>query len=640
MRTHLSLLIFALSISIFSHTSTNAQIILTVAGNGTMGYSGDGGPATTAKISSSMTIKCDALGNVFVGDFNNHRIRKVDTFGIITTFAGSGSIGYSGDGGSAILSSLSSPQGIAFDTSGNAYIADAGASCIRKVDLSGTITTIAGTPGSSGFSGDGGPAASCLLNHPRDISIDHLNNIYILDFDNLRIRMISPSGIISTVAGNGSPTHSGDGLPATAASFRPNFMTVDSYGNLYISTILPGTGGYSYIRKVNAAGIISTIAGAGPIGYSGDGGPATAATISCSGICVDTSGNVVFADGSNRVRMIDGLGFVKTIAGNGLLSFSGDHCLATDASMRNPLSVTCDRNNNIYVLDNNNFRVRKIFAGNPPMFIGGVTYHVNMCRGTTLALDTVLAANDLDLGQSLTWSIITPPTHGVLTSGSPTTSTGGIVLSSGFSYTPSFPYMNSDSFTVLVKDCGGLSDTSTITISVDSIMTDISIIGIDTICVGSSSPLTSIVGGGVWTSSAPSIATISSTGIITGISSGIASISYRIENACGTSTSTRSIYVKNDENCNTYSKILQASSEDIEIWPNPLNSENVNIRLKSQKITHVRTRVYNITGELLLTISSQTNSIEKITLPYSTGTYVVVADFDGIILKRTIILEK
>ncbi|MBE2288692.1 MAG: T9SS type A sorting domain-containing protein, partial [Chitinophagaceae bacterium] len=566
--------------------------------------------------------------------------RKVDTFGIISTFAGSGSIGYGGDGGSAVLASLTSPQGIAFDTYGNAYIADAGSSCIRKVDLSGIITTIAGTPGSSGFSGDGGPASGCLLNHPRDIAIDHLNNIYILDFDNLRIRKISPSGIISTVAGNGSSAHAGDGGPATAASFRPNFISVDPYGNLYISTILPGTGGYSYIRKVDITGTINTIAGSGPIGYSGDGGPATAATISSSGLCVDTAGNIIFADGTNRVRMINGTGIITTIAGNGTSSFSGDRCLSVNAAMRNPLSVTSDYNNSIYVLDNNNFRVRKIVAGNTPSFNVGSSYHISTCRGSVKSLDTLLSVNDPDITQTINWSIITPPTNGVITIGGSALTTGGTILPSGFSYSPSFPYAGSDSFTIVANDCGGLSDTTTIRVAIDSIITDLPILGIDSICVGSSSVLASPSGGGIWTSAASAIATISSTGTVTGVSSGLVTISYIVDNSCGSTTSTHNIFVKNDESCNTSTKTAEALSDFLQIWPNPATNQNIQFRLTTNKTTKVRIHIYNTLGEQVYGARCVSNSTEKISLPDTNGVYIAVLEFDGKVLQKKISLLK
>jgi hypothetical protein len=252
----------------------NAIIIDTVAGNGSWGYSGDGGPATEAMLSYPRGVAVDASGNIYIADLYNHRIRKVDTSGIITTVAGNGDEGYSGDGGPATEAMLDFPFGVAVDASGNIYIGDTHNYRIRKVDTSGIITTVAGN-GAWGYSGDGGPATEAMLDFPCDVAVDASGNLYIGDVYNQRIRKVDTSGIINTVAGNGSWGYSGDGGPATEAQLHGPFgVTVDASGNLYIADY-----DNQRIRKVDTSGIITTVAGNGSRGYSGDGGPATDAML-------------------------------------------------------------------------------------------------------------------------------------------------------------------------------------------------------------------------------------------------------------------------------------------------------------------------------------------------------------------------
>jgi trimeric autotransporter adhesin len=209
-----------------------------VAGTGSYGYSGDGGIATSAKLSYPGGVAIDASGNIYIVDTGNSRIRMVTkSTGIISTVAGTGSYGYRGDGGIATSASLNFPRGVAIDASGNLYIADTDNNRIRMVTKStGIISTVAGT-GSSGYSGDGGLATSAALNYPRGVAIDASANIYIADFYNYRIRMVTKStGIISTVAGTGSSGYSGDGGLATSAALNyPYGVAIDASGNIYIA---------------------------------------------------------------------------------------------------------------------------------------------------------------------------------------------------------------------------------------------------------------------------------------------------------------------------------------------------------------------------------------------------------------------
>ena len=209
--------------------------ISTVAGDGIATFSGDGGPATSARLRNPFGVELDSSGNLFIADLGNNRIRKVDTSGNISTVAGNGSQGFSGDGGPATSTKLNNPRVVVVDSSGNLFIADTNNNRIRKVDTSGNISTVAGN-GSFGLSGDGGPATSTTLSNPRGVAVDSSGNLFIADTFNQRIRKVDTSGNISTVAGNGTFGFSGDGGPATSAKlFAPMGVAVDSSGNLFIA---------------------------------------------------------------------------------------------------------------------------------------------------------------------------------------------------------------------------------------------------------------------------------------------------------------------------------------------------------------------------------------------------------------------
>ncbi len=279
-------------------------IITTVAGNGSGISSGDGGLATAAELDILGGIAVDDIRNIYIAESRFHRIRKVNSItGIITTIAGNGTWGYSGDGGLATNAKITNPSDVAIDASGNIYIADNGNKRIRKVNsTTGIITTLAGN-GTSGYSGDGGLATTASLNSLTGLTVDASGNIYISDFDNNRIRKVnSNNGIITTVAGNGTSGYSGDGgLATTASIYEATDISLDIRGNIYIADRS------NRIRKVNiTSGIITTVAGNGTFGYSGDGGIATDAEITYPhGVAIDVIGSIYISDiGNHRIRKV------------------------------------------------------------------------------------------------------------------------------------------------------------------------------------------------------------------------------------------------------------------------------------------------------------------------------------------------
>jgi uncharacterized protein (TIGR03437 family) len=333
--------------------SVSAGVIGTTAGNGVLGFTGDGGPATAAQINTPTGIALDAAGNLYIADYANNRIRKV-TAGVISTVAGKGTPGYSGDGGLATKAQLNQPYVITVDPSGNLYVADFGNNRIRQVAVNGVIYTAAGN-GTAGFSGDNGSPISAQLHFPSGIAFDTAGNLYFADYENNRVREVS-AGIVTTVAGNGIAGFSGDAGAATAAQLnQPSAVAVDSAGNLYIADT-----GNNRIRKV-VGGTISTIAGNGTAGYSGDNGVAANAELNQPlGIAFDASGNFYIADSANnRIRKI-AAGTITTVAGNGTPGFGGDAGSPTAAQLRNPSDIVLDSSGNLYIADSGNNRIRKV----------------------------------------------------------------------------------------------------------------------------------------------------------------------------------------------------------------------------------------------------------------------------------------
>ena len=329
--------------------------ISTLAGTGKCGHSGDGSAATGAQLCGPQGVAVDSAGNVYISDTNNNTIRKVVAGGTIFAIAGNGGYGYSGDGGAATAAQLRFPLGLSLDSAGNLYIADARNNVIREVSSSGIITTVAGT-GAGGYSGDNGPATSAQLSDPGGVAIDSAGNLEIADNVNNRVRVVNQAGAITTLAGNGFTPSSGDGGQAALAQFSVfSALAVDATGSLYI-----GDPNAYVVRKVTPGGAIATIAGTGSCCNSGDGGPATSAAVKPSAMAVDSSGNLYIGSGA-RVRRIAPNGAITTIAGTGVSGFSGDKGPATSAQIGDsPLGLAVDSQGTLYISDLSNLRVRKV----------------------------------------------------------------------------------------------------------------------------------------------------------------------------------------------------------------------------------------------------------------------------------------
>ncbi|HTA26689.1 MAG TPA: T9SS type A sorting domain-containing protein [Bacteroidia bacterium] len=349
------------SFFIFHFSFSHAQIINTIVGNGIAGYSGDGGQATDAEIWGPSGVFVDKIGTIYIADALNNRIRKVDTAGIITTVAGNGygsggNGGYSGDGGVATDAELYFPISAILDNKGNIYIGDDRNCRVRMVNTAGIISTFAGD-GILGFSGDGGIATAAEIKEPGILGIDTFQNIYIADALSYRVRKVNTSGIITTVAGGGG-NYPDNGGPATAAQLGEMYgLLVSNTNNYYFSVEYQ-----SRVCEVNSSGILNTLVGNGVSGFSGDGGLATDAELNIpGGVYFDANNNLIFSDASNyRIRLVNLFGVISTIVGNGVAGFSGDGGPATDAEVNIVEDLYEDGQNNLYLADYYNNRLRKV----------------------------------------------------------------------------------------------------------------------------------------------------------------------------------------------------------------------------------------------------------------------------------------
>ncbi len=385
----------------------SSGVISTVAGNGS--FAGDGGPADKATLNSPADVAVDTQHNLYIADTENSRIRKVDSAGVITTVAGSDAAGHAGDGGPATSAQLYEPYAVDVDASGDLFIADETNNRVREVDASQTIQTVAGS-GSYGYGGDSGPATQALFQGPEGIAVDKRDgSVYVADSSDYRIRHFTVGGQIETVAGTGVYGFSGDGGPGNQAqiSFVAK-LAVDAQGNVYLAD-----SGNQRIRMIATDGTISTVAGNGLSSYTGDGGLATKASLSYpGGVAVDADGNLYISDTyNNRIRRVSTAGIISTIAGSGDAGFTGDGGPATKASLYHPKGLAVDDQGNVYVADTGIHRIRKLTPGatlgelalvNAASFANGdvTPGMIVSVYGDNLASETA-AAPGADLPQSL-----------------------------------------------------------------------------------------------------------------------------------------------------------------------------------------------------------------------------------------------
>ncbi len=450
---------------------------------GTYGFSGDGGPATLAKFSRIGDFNLDKFGNIYLCDATNYRIRKVDTSGIVNTVVGKNSAPYTYvEGAAATTEYIGSPEWVVLDSNNCIYFTYLGYSglrnSVRKVDTIGITTTCAGSISGalSGSTADSIPATSARINAPLRLAVNRQNQLFFLTSD-MKIYKLSQSDTLSIYAGTGTRGYTGDGGNAKLAMIYPSYLAFDNCGNLYFPQASDHV-----IRKIDTSGIISTICGTGSPGFSGDGGPASAATL------------------------------------------------------HNPAGIDVDCVGNIYIADDSNFRIRKIIYPNKtPKFTLGNSVSIAFCHDTgPYDLNTTLAVRDSDCGQELTWAQLNTPAHGVANVAYLTNTNTRVVTPTGLNYTANPGFTGIDSFSVVISDCGGLSDTISIKVKVDTDAYVGVITGPPTLCLGDSSLLNAASSGGSWYSYNPTIGNINAaTGMVTCIDTGTATLVDIISNTCG-----------------------------------------------------------------------------------------------------------
>jgi Secretion system C-terminal sorting domain/Bacterial Ig-like domain (group 2)/NHL repeat len=571
--------------------SINAQIITTVAGGGSS--TADGVPATNASI-NPYKVCVDNTGNIYIAVTNNY-VKKVDPMGIITTVAGNGTPVYSGDGGPATAAGIGSLQGVAVDHNGNLYIVQWTGGCglgyVRKVDPSGTITTIAGN-GICGPPGDGGPAINACFNHPQDIAVDSAGNIYIADWGHQVIRKIDSLGIIRSIAGiYGGGGFSGDGGLATAAEIHnPEGVGTDDSGNVYIAD----RNNYR-IRKVNAAGFITTIVGSGSSGFSGDGGPATVAELqSPRVVCVDNAGNIYIPD-NNRIREVNSTGIINTIAGNG----SGGNCsFALSAHVGLSTGIAVDKSRNVYFIDGG--EIKKVFTAGTIEITGAS----NLCVGTSTVLK--------DSTHYGTWTSSDSAIASIDNTGQVTGRSGGTAIIT-YSFSGCFV---TDS--ISVPSAGVIS-------------------GTNNLCPGDTSIVSETISGGIWTSTNSAIATISPTGVLLGVAPGIDTITYSVTVAGCMGRSIFPIIVRQQADCPTRISITKApNAGSLDIFPNPCQGK-FTLKLLSNTEQDVSIVVTNILGHKIKRLTTYTNKNTELQIAVPGIYFVNVSTNNGNWSKKVVV---
>jgi Ca2+-binding RTX toxin-like protein len=399
LRVSLRIASVAVLVAIPAVANAATGFISTIAGTATPGFSGDGGLATAAQLQFASDVEALPDGGYLFADQGNDRIRRVSPSGVITTVAGNGMRAAQGDNGPATSASLNLPAGLAVTPDGGFLIADSFNNLVRKVSATGTITTVVGN-GSATFSGDGGPATLAGIFRPQDIALTSDGGFLIADANNFRVRKVSSTGIISTVAGSGAPGYNGEAIDALTASMGPpaGIASLPDGGFLVseLPRVVPNPGEGNRVRRVSPTGIITTVAGTGAKAFSGDGGAATSAELNEPFKVVALSGGgFLVADTSNsRVRKVDATGVITTVAGNGTAGFAGDGVAPTATPLNRPTGMGVAADGDYLIADTNNSRIRSIDIGAavvpPPP-----SHCVTTRRGTRRA-DTLRGTPDSD----------------------------------------------------------------------------------------------------------------------------------------------------------------------------------------------------------------------------------------------------
>ena len=516
MKKNFLLIALSIFLALTGH-KTYAQNIYTFAGTGTTGYTGDGGYAPTATLFGPVGITTDPVGNVYFCDSRNNVIRKITSAGIITTFAGSGTAGYAGDGGPAILANLRRPAGIALDIHGNFYISDLGNNVIRKIDTAGNISTIGGN-NTAGFSGDGGPATAAQLREPSGIAVDSTGVVYFSDSRNHVIRMIDGLGNISSIVGNHTAGFSGDGGAAGSAELnRPLGLARANNGTLYIAD------SRNSVIRVVSGGMINTFAGNTTPGYSGDGGPATAANLYApNAVAIGHLGKIYIGDSSNTVRVVGANDTITTFAATGTPGYAGDGGLATAAKLTNADGIAVDNANNVYISTYGNNVIRRVGAPVPGITITSNTGDT-ICFGNMFHFTATAVA---DTAPHYQWQV-----------------NGANVGTDSFGYTTATLVTGDIVTCQLLDSVGGIAMAVSNNLRLDSLPRNGAIAGPPTLCIGNVANLTHLGGGpaggtGVWMLTNPAFATLTTPPTrVTGVSAGIDTVYYIASNMCGTDSS-------------------------------------------------------------------------------------------------------
>lgn len=518
------LFLFVIALSILVNTDVKAQYVTTFAGTGTASFGGDGGAALSATMNTPSRCIFDAAGNMYIADATNNRVRKVTTStGIITTVAGSGTAGFSGDGSAATAANLNSPTGLALDGAGDLYIADLYNHRIRKVTLStGIITTVAGSNTTGAFAGDGGAATSARLNGPFGIAFDAAGDLFIADQNNHRIRRVNMStGIISTFAGSATSGYTGDGGAATSATLSsPAGVSIDAAGNVYIADYFNNA-----IRMVEAGtGNIITAAGTGSTGYSGDGGAATSARLAFpTDVAFDGSGDFFIADLNNHVvRRVDvASGNISTFVGSNTAGFNGDCNSPSTADLNLPMGIAFNAAGALYIADRGNNRIR--FVQNP-------------CSGTpsggTIAATATDGCNTYSTTLTLSGASVGCDIAYQWQSSTDGTSFSNVSGATNMSYTTT---ITSGVYYRAVVTCtatGTFYAGTSLYLAVSRPLVISNISGPTSVCAGSTITLTDTATSGSWYVTNGN-ASITAGGVLTGLFAGLDTVIYRATNLCG-----------------------------------------------------------------------------------------------------------